>query len=239
MVKFLGFSKLCWFKFADLRHSGNLSLAVVYDNGGTADCNNFDVIDKTPAGFEDFDFFNPGDSFFESIEDINGDGNHQLIVGRGFASAGRDHCTAIWPVVYAWDGTGYADVSGEFKNFYQKRLKELIRQLAPTPTPTPASEAVQIGESPPSSNGGLQITGASNRIIRPQPATPSESESAEEASESESAQKAADAWNRDCVKAEAAEIERFLGSSRDAEMLDAIKWKNSANPDDRKFAAMV
>jgi hypothetical protein len=47
MVKVLGFSKLCWFKFVDLRHSGTLSLAVVYDNGGTADCNNFDVIDKT------------------------------------------------------------------------------------------------------------------------------------------------------------------------------------------------
>jgi hypothetical protein len=35
------------------------------------------------------------------------------------------------------------------------------------------------------------------------------------------------------------QIERFLGISRDAGMSDAIRWKNSEDPDDRSFAAWV
>ncbi|MGH9562576.1 MAG: hypothetical protein ACRD3S_14075, partial [Terracidiphilus sp.] len=31
----------------------------------------------------------------------------------------------------------------------------------------------------------------------------------------------------------------FLGVSNDAEMLDAIKWKNSNNPSDREFATDI
>ena len=39
-----------------------------------------------------------------------------------------------------------------------------------------------------------------------------------------------------CTKAEAAKIERFLGTSRDAGMTDAIKWAASNDPNDREFA---
>jgi len=45
--------KLCWFRFADLHHSGELSLAIIYDGGGTADCNDFSVIDKVSTGIEE------------------------------------------------------------------------------------------------------------------------------------------------------------------------------------------
>jgi hypothetical protein len=127
-----GNGKLCSFQFADLRHSGELSLAVTYDNGGTGDCNDFDIFDKTPAGIEDYDF--GADPVFDGIEDINGDGRYEVVVGRSFASIGRDHCAAFWPVIYAWDGSGYADVSGQFTGFYRQRLQELTRQLAPSPT---------------------------------------------------------------------------------------------------------
>ncbi|HVA83461.1 MAG TPA: HEAT repeat domain-containing protein [Candidatus Binataceae bacterium] len=219
--------KLCSFQFTDLRHSEVLSLAVTYDAGGNADCIDFDVIDKTPAGIEDFDFFAGGEPFFEGIKDINGDGRREVIVGRSFASIGRDHCTAIWPVIYAWDGSGYADVSGQFKGFYRQRLQELTRRLAPSPTPTPVSERVQTFESQPLGGSGPQVR---LRMILPQASPTSESESSEET---------ANTGDTDCLKAEAAKIERFLGISSDAGMLDAIKWKNSNNPDDREFAAWV
>jgi hypothetical protein len=233
-----GDGKLCSFQFADLRHSGELSLAVTYDGGGTAHCNYFDVFDKTAAGIEDYDFFVGGEPFFEGIKDINGDGRYEVVVGRSFASVERDRCAAIWPVIYAWDGSGYADVSGQFKGFYRQRLQDLTGQLAPSPSPTPAGEQAAVSAQgavsaqvqtviilPSEGNGPVR-----RFIIRSPTAPPSRSESSEETS---------DTGDRDCLKAQAAKIERFLGISTDAGMLDAIKWKNSNNPDDREFAAWV
>ncbi len=85
--KFMGYDdsnpsdgKLCSFQFADLSHSGELSQAVTYDGGGTADCNYFEVFDKTAAGIEDYDFFTGGEPFFEGIQDINGDGRYEVVV---------------------------------------------------------------------------------------------------------------------------------------------------------------
>jgi len=233
-----GNGKLCSFQFVDLRHSGELSLAVTYDGGGTADCNYFEVFDKTAAGIEDYDFFAGGQPFFEGIKDINGDGRYEVVVGRSFASVERDRCAAIWPVIYAWNGSGYADVSAQFKGFYRQRLQELTGQLAPSPTPTPAGEQgavsaqgvvsaqIQTVRILPSEGSGP----ARSFIIRPPTSPPSRSESSEEAS---------DTGDRDCLKAQAAKIERFLGISSDAGMLDAIKWKNSNNPDDRSFAVLI
>lgn len=70
----------------------------------------------------------------------------------------------------------------------------------------------------------------SGGVVQPLPAAPSESASAQEASDTD---------DRDRLKAEPAKIERFLGISIDAGMLDAIKWKNSNNPYDREFAASI
>jgi len=41
--------KLCSFHFADLRRSGELSLVVSYDDGGTADCNDVAIFARTRA----------------------------------------------------------------------------------------------------------------------------------------------------------------------------------------------
>jgi hypothetical protein len=115
--------KLCAFQFADLRHSGELSLVVSYDNGGTADCNMVDVLDKTPGGLEDYDFNNDAESDFDSIDDINGDGHPALIIDEVFAAGSQSgHCTATWPVIYAWTGNGYSDVSRHYRKYYEQQL---------------------------------------------------------------------------------------------------------------------
>jgi hypothetical protein len=78
-----GSGKLCQFTFADLRHSGVLSLVVSYDGGGTADCNYmWTIFDKNPPGLEDYNFQDPDSSYFDSIEDFNHNGHHQLVVDK-------------------------------------------------------------------------------------------------------------------------------------------------------------
>jgi hypothetical protein len=103
----------------------------------------------------------------------------------------------------------------------------LTGQLAPSPTPTAVPRQFHMVEGLPLVGTGAQLRGG---VVQPPPAAPSESASAQEAS---------DAGDRDCLKAQAAKIERFLGISTDAGMLDAIKWKNSNNPYDREFVAWV
>jgi hypothetical protein len=115
--------KLCAFQFADLRHSGELSLVVSYDNGGTTDCNMVDVLDKTPAGTKDYAFNDAGLFYFDSIEDINGDGHQELIVDKVFAAGSQTGpCTVTSPVIYAWNGNGYADVSKKYRKYYEELL---------------------------------------------------------------------------------------------------------------------
>jgi hypothetical protein len=185
--------KLCTFRFADLRHSGQLSLVVSYDGGGTADCNYVKIFDKGPVGIANYDFDATQDLSLDSIKDLNGDGHDELIMDSGLAGGGgADHCVATWPVVYAWNGTGYADVSTEFKGYYRKTLAGLKRQIIPQSSPTPAS-AQEITEGELDGYNGVR---ARVRIIRPRaaPAPPPDA-----------------ALGTDCLRAEAAKIERFLG----------------------------
>jgi len=74
---------VCDFRFADLRHSGNLSLIVSNDGCGTADCNYTTIFDKTPTGFESYDLDMYGQVYFskdDGVEDINQDGKSELVV---------------------------------------------------------------------------------------------------------------------------------------------------------------
>ncbi len=217
-----GSGEVCEFKFADLRHSGQLSLVVSYDNGGRAVCNMINIFDKSPAGISRYDFnANAGQDFsFDSIEDINGDGHHELIVDAAFAGGGGiDHCIATWPVVYAWNGTIFADVSTESKGYYRKTLAGLKRQITAQSSPIPASQQ-EITEGELTGSNGARVR---VRTIRPRavPAPPPDAAS-----------------DTDCLKAEAGKIRRFLGT-RDAGMSDAIKWANSGDPHDRIFATYI
>lgn len=112
--------ELCSFQFVDLRDTGELSLTVSYDNGGTADCNDVAILDKTPAGIEEYDFDAAEDLSFDSVDDINGARHHELILDGGFAGGGTGHCIAAWPVIYAWTGNAYSDVSSHYKSYYKR-----------------------------------------------------------------------------------------------------------------------
>ncbi len=148
---------VCDFRFADLRHSGNLSLVVSDDGGGTEDCNYTSIIDKTASRFETYELEEVyADVFFtaeDSIKDINHDGNSELVVWTliGPASDMREECT--WPRIFAWTGNGYAEVSAHYRKFYTEYLKSLKQRLArqstgglpaAEPTPEPADDCTKI-----------------------------------------------------------------------------------------------
>jgi hypothetical protein len=228
--------KVCEFHFADLRHSGLLSLVVSYDSGGTSDCNEVEIFDKNPGGIEDYDFNSSPPNYFDSIEDIKGDGHHELIVDIDFAAGSRNrHCTASWPVVYAWDGTGYSDLSGQYKGYYQRTLGSLQKEIAAAESQKARAQqesAAQRTEPAASVGRGISVSpqftdettprtfnfAQAAPLSPPPPLSPPDSE------------------ELDCNKAEAAKIERFLGISRDAGMSEAIKWANSDYPYEREFA---
>lgn len=209
-----GNGKLCKFQFANLKNSRQLSLVVLYDGGGTGDCDLTEVFDKTEGGFEDYDFGAPYG--FPDIQDINEDGKYELILETGFAP--NLNCIATWPVIYTWNGTGHVDSSSEYKGYYKKQLTELDRQLNPL-TPTPVSERSSMSET--STQGAPQYRGLA---VSTPTAAPSEGETS---------------GDTVCLKAELAKTRRFLGLSPDAGMAEAIKWADSNSPARRRFAVGI
>src|SRR5258708_557453 len=83
-----GETGVCSFRFADLRHAKNLSLLVVLNgNGFHGGCGELDIIDRTPAGFEEhsgkFNIFG-GDDLHGGAPAINGAGKLELIFDSEF-----------------------------------------------------------------------------------------------------------------------------------------------------------
>jgi hypothetical protein len=114
-----GLIHVCSFQFADFHNSGELSLVVSDEGGGTADCNDVDVLEKSGAGTEIYSF----SGFFDEVKDINRDGHQELIIDQAFAAGSQTgHCTATWPVIYAWNGNGYGDVSSKYRKYYEQML---------------------------------------------------------------------------------------------------------------------
>ncbi len=225
-----GDGKLCWFRFVDLRRSDELSLVAVYDLGGTADCNELTVFDKTPAGIEMYDYSGALVSTeLTVVKDINGVGQFELVVFDRLAPLGEDlDWTNEWPSVYAWTSDNYTNVSAQYRSCYQTWLAALKKEIAKmkrervaqnTATPSAPNGIV-------SGNNGIMIE---NLVQSPEPATPP-SVGPEVGS--------AGRIELDCKQAEAAKIERFLGT-KDAGMLDAIRWANSDDPRERGLAAQV
>jgi hypothetical protein len=191
-------------------------------------CNDIQIVDRTTSDFAFADLptaeIGEGSDVSKLIKDIAGDGRLELVVDMEVGGyQGGVHCGLEWPVIFAWTGTSYANVSAQFKGFYRQRLQELTRQLTPSPMPTEQAGTIEI--LPSTGPGPVR-----RFIVRPPTAPPSRSESSEET---------ADQDGPDCVKAEAAKIERFLGISSDAGLADAIKWSESDDPLTRDFAATV
>jgi len=241
-----GDGKLCWFRFVDLSRSGKLSLVAVYDGGGTADCNDLTVFDKTSAGMEMYDYsgaFAPTD--INVVKDINSDGQFELVVFDRLAPLGWGlDWTDEWPSVYACTGNGYTNVSSQYPRYYRTWLVSLKKEIATlerqresdaqaTPEPSEANRfVIQIN---PWRSGSAPASPRSVHPMQPE-AAPSVLPEAETAAQRDA--QAAEQLDIDCKHAQAAKIERFLGS-KDAGMLDAIRWANSNDPRERKLAAQV
>jgi hypothetical protein len=238
------FSRVCEFRFADLRHSGNLSLVTVIDAGGTSGCNGVEIFDNTASSFESYSInastrgagetaatFGSG-NLADSIQDINNNGNLALVLYGGLA---QSEFGCAWPMIFAWRGSGYKEISRDYKGYYQQHLKSLEQALAaeqaqaPASDRTPASQTTtaelplavyQMGSLPTSAGGHagggfVPVPAASpTAVLAPEP-------------------------DYDCDRIEAAKTEAFLGIHSDATMSYAIKASESSNPGQRLVAAVL
>jgi len=249
--------KVCDFHFADLRHRGTLSLVVNDDGGGKGDCNDVDIFDKSPRGLEDRELA-AGFAYLDGVEDVNGDGHFEVIVdvladrenvGDYYGKGTSPYCnmcvtcTQYWPRIYAWTGSGYTEVSSQYPKYYQHELASVKKQIAtiyaaetaarlPAPAPTPMqSFAISLGPRSSGTSEGKQYGVMEQQQTLSQPVTTS--------SPAPEAPEPPDPNELDCLKAEAAKIERLIGRSKDAGMSDAIEWANSHDSAQSDFATGV
>ncbi len=242
---------ICDAHFADLHHSDTLSLVVAENDGRF--CHPF-VVDKTAGGFRKYSLDNGVLTGVPEIEDLGGNGQLEVIVETEVTEyQGAQYCMASWPVIYAWTGDGYSDVSSQYKGYYEQRLVSQQKDIAAAEAQKERAEqasAIQGRESAESADSeapaGQQPGGMDySRAIPPVTVENGPNGTvqffrlASPPSPQPPATPPPDNLGLNCTKAEAAKIERFLGISHEAGMSDAIKWKNSENADDRSFAAWV
>jgi hypothetical protein len=237
-------SKLCSFCFVDLRHSGELSLAAVYGGNNTGpDCDNLAVIDKDSSRFEFYDNSRTASNsdVARIVKDLNGDGHFELVVDDPLHYEGTKYpgtCMVLWPRVYAWTGIGYTEVSSHYSKYYEGELRSTREKIAAIESAEAATPVVSTGTSTSGEAAPMteRATGqwvstskdpqvaAVNPLPEGTPGPSGEASSTEKAS-------MPDTLDLDCVKVEAAKMERFLNVSKDAGMADAIRWANGNNPD--------
>ena len=251
-------NQVCDVQFADLKHNGTLSLVLGDDGGGTADCNYSEIFDKNDGRFDEYFL----DAYIDTpgADDINGDGRFEVIVdgiaarenvGDYYGKGTSPYCnmcltcTEYWPRVYAWTGSGYTEVSSQYPKYYQHELASVKKQIAaiyaaetaarlPAPAPTfpmHLSMATSPGYWSSGTSEGKQFGVVEQQQTLSQPVATS--------SPTPEAAEPPDPNDLDCLKAEAAKIERFLGISKDSGMSDAIEWANSHDPAQRDFTTEV
>ncbi len=137
---------ICYAHFADLHHSGTLSL-VVAENDGRA-CHLF-VVDKAAGGFSRYGFDLSHGADGPKIKDLDGNGNLELIVPTDLTDYyGAGYCMTRWPVIYAWTGDGYSDVSSHYKSYYEQRLAALQKDIAAAEAQEERAEQALAAQGP-------------------------------------------------------------------------------------------
>ena len=228
--------KLCSFRFVDLRHSGELSLLAIYDWGGTIDCGHLGIFDKVSGRIEEFDYNGAplrDDDVKRVLRDLRGDGRLELVVRPYAVVTGED----LWPSIYAWTGAGYTNVSSRYPKYYRTWLASLKKKIAKLKA---KRERLARATYPPA-NGFVNTHGFWQSGSAPAPPASVHPMQPEQPGAEPSVAPEVEAASRheiDDKEAQAAKIERFLGS-KDAGMLDAIRWANSRDPHERRLAARV
>jgi hypothetical protein len=130
-----GGSSVCSFRFADLRHSGTLSLVTTV-NKKDGNCDDIAIIDPAGSSFTINVVHGSrgcGEDLDKVVQDLDGNGTSELVVITDFTNyEGASHCVASWPIIYGWTGSTYADISSQFESFYQKQLQILQKQITTT-----------------------------------------------------------------------------------------------------------
>jgi len=221
---------LCSSQFADLRHSGNLSLVVTWSDGRFCGA---EIIDKTTSGLEVYYTDSSDTDNFVELRDLDGNGKLELVARTELTFyRGIHYCQATWLVIYAWTGNEYDDVSSKYRPFYEQRLDSLNKEIAALSSASEQMQAPAVNEEPaPEPTTTRHIKLAPLRTDADLPPSEAPSPTATPAPK-------LDLGSADCVKAEAAKIERFLGSP-DAGMNAAIGWANRENRWTRDFAGDV
>jgi hypothetical protein len=230
------FPYICSSRFVDLRHSGNLSLIVSASDG--RHCGFLNVIDKTPSGFE---LYEPNqDAEVEEIKDLAADGKHELILDTWNQSEPGQGglCLSPWPAIFAWTGSGYANVSDQYKGYYEHHLDSLKKQMAAEEAPTPA--AIQTPTLAQVTIGPLLRQNSDGATIEDQalglaPSTAPTASTDPIPTVTRNRRMLGLRTDPFCMAAEAAKIERFLGLT-DAAMNDAVKLAGSEDPQRRELA---
>jgi hypothetical protein len=252
--------KVCEFGFGDLRNSGNLSLIVSINPEGRQwpECNELYIFDRTPTGFELYQTDSAiGLDLAKSVIDINHDGRHELVLwgdpatfATGYYNSRRTNeltCDAEWPLIFAWTGNGYSEVSDQYKDYYRKYLKSLDAQLAAysresgpaaaqTANAAPAVDSVLTGRPAIAFENGPRVKGpaAESGVVLSGLAPAPEAAPTPDWQARRQAQ-----LDYPCKRIEAAKAEAFLGINSTSTMSAAIRDSESKDPNNRILAAAI
>lgn len=198
-----------------------------------------DILGKTPTGFDDYgtNAVAEEDNVRKSIQDINHDGNLELVLSGpiGFPAYSEYHETECdWPLIFAWNGSSYAEVSSQYKPYYVGYLDSLNQQMGAkhprteelrAPTPIEASGSSPSVLSIPEPPAGSSPSKEFGIFVPPAAPAPLAASTPEP--------------DLGCERIEAAKAEAFLGIHSDTSMSAAIKDSESKDPRNRMLAAVI
>jgi hypothetical protein len=120
------------FAFADLHQSGTLSLVVSMEPTGPAECGEILIVDKVGEKFKSAWIDCAAHDIGKTVIEVGG---RPVVVGYAQISSynGTRSCLAIFPVIYGWNGSAYADMSRQFPDYYRKTLQDLQHKIAKWP----------------------------------------------------------------------------------------------------------